>query len=250
MSSRPLFMSVAESTEILRPMTQFGCAQACSGVTGSSAPRRPIEERAARGREQHRRTPRGASPHARRAAGTGRSHCARCRSAAVWRRRRARLHEQRPRHDQRFLVGEQQALARPRGGERGAQTGGADDRGHDVVDFGQRGDLRQRVGARRARASSAPRARSARFERGARPRIGERRVVGASKRAHCSASFSTLRFAPSATTRKRSGWRAITSSVCSPIEPVEPRIATPFTSPTHGSTRGRSARTPARAPRP
>ena len=33
MTSRALFIMVAESTEILRPMTQFGCAQACSGVT-------------------------------------------------------------------------------------------------------------------------------------------------------------------------------------------------------------------------
>ena len=35
-TSRPLFIMVAESTEILRPMTQFGCAQACAGVTASS----------------------------------------------------------------------------------------------------------------------------------------------------------------------------------------------------------------------
>ena len=32
-TSRPLFIMVAESTEILRPMLQFGCAQAWSGVT-------------------------------------------------------------------------------------------------------------------------------------------------------------------------------------------------------------------------
>ena len=37
MSSRPLFMSVAESTEILRPMTQLGWAHAASGVTSASA---------------------------------------------------------------------------------------------------------------------------------------------------------------------------------------------------------------------
>ena len=35
-TSRPLFIMVAESTEILRPITQFGCAQACSGVTCAS----------------------------------------------------------------------------------------------------------------------------------------------------------------------------------------------------------------------
>ena len=58
MSSRPLFMSVAESTEILRPITQFGCAQACSGVACVERLARPVEERAAGGGEQD-------APHAR-----------------------------------------------------------------------------------------------------------------------------------------------------------------------------------------
>jgi hypothetical protein len=48
------------------------------------------------------------------------------------------------------------------------------------------------------------------------------------KRKACSASRPTLRCAPSAATWKRSGWRAITSSVCSPTEPVEPSMATPI----------------------
>src|SRR6267378_2959813 len=45
MTSNPLFIMVAESTEILRPMTQFGCAQASSGVTRCSSAR----ERALKG---------------------------------------------------------------------------------------------------------------------------------------------------------------------------------------------------------
>ena len=40
MTSRPLFISVAESTEILRPITQFGCAQACVGRDRRRASRR------------------------------------------------------------------------------------------------------------------------------------------------------------------------------------------------------------------
>jgi len=36
MTSRPLFIMVAESTEILRPITHLGCATASSGVTLSS----------------------------------------------------------------------------------------------------------------------------------------------------------------------------------------------------------------------
>jgi hypothetical protein len=38
-TSSALFIIVAESTEILRPITQLGCAQASSGVTPSSKPR-------------------------------------------------------------------------------------------------------------------------------------------------------------------------------------------------------------------
>ena len=36
-TSRPLFIIVAQSTLILRPITQLGCAQASSGVTAASA---------------------------------------------------------------------------------------------------------------------------------------------------------------------------------------------------------------------
>ena len=62
--------------------------------------------------------------------------------------RRARIvrgpHQQFAGQHQRFLVRQQQALARARGGEGGIQPGGADDRGHDRVaglaggEFGQR----------------------------------------------------------------------------------------------------------------
>jgi hypothetical protein len=41
-------------------------------------------------------------------------------------------------------------------------------------------------------------------------------------------SASWFECAASATTRKRSGCRLATSSVASPIVPVEPRMATPF----------------------
>ena len=36
MTSRPLFIIVAESTDIFRPITHFGCAQAWSGVMSCS----------------------------------------------------------------------------------------------------------------------------------------------------------------------------------------------------------------------
>src|SRR5579875_2043227 len=43
--------------------------------------------------------------------------------------------------------------------------------------------------------------------------------------ASCSANSGDQRPAASATTSKRSGWAATTSSACRPIEPVEPKIA-------------------------
>ena len=90
MNSSPLFMSVAESTEILRPMTQFGCAQASSGVTCVERARGRVEERPAGSGEQDALHARAARRrHARRAAGTGTPRCARCRWAAAWRPRRA-----------------------------------------------------------------------------------------------------------------------------------------------------------------
>ena len=48
----PCSSCVAESTEILRPITQFGCAHACSGVTCVELLERRGAERAARGGEQ------------------------------------------------------------------------------------------------------------------------------------------------------------------------------------------------------
>ena len=51
MSSRPLFIMVAESIEILSPMSQLGWANACSGVTSAMSGQRPVTERTARRRQ-------------------------------------------------------------------------------------------------------------------------------------------------------------------------------------------------------
>lgn len=50
-------------------------------------------------------------------------------------------------------------------------------------------------------------------------------TLGRTRRA-CSASASTEDPAPSATTSKRSASDSMTSSVCVPIEPVDPAIET------------------------
>jgi hypothetical protein len=55
------------------------------------------------------------------------------------------LHEQRAGHDQRFLVREQDPLARERCREAGTEARGTDDRRHDRVDVGVRCNVAQRL---------------------------------------------------------------------------------------------------------
>ena len=137
---------------------------------------------------------------------------------------RDRVHEQRAAHHQRFLVGEQDALAGARRGERGGQARGADDRREHRVDLGQRRDRRRALRRRPALRWRTPSSRK--LAAAAAPR---RDVVGTAPRSAgetCGTARAawrrwSARRAP--TTAKRSGCRATTSSVESPIEPVAPR---------------------------
>ncbi len=110
MTSRPLFIMVAESTEILRPITQFGCAQASSGVTAdrrsSGAVRNGPPDAVSRMRrtavvEARPRLPASCGRH------WNTALCSLSIGSSVAPRFAHRTHEERARHDQRFLVGEQ-----------------------------------------------------------------------------------------------------------------------------------------------
>ena len=206
MNSSPLFMSVAESTEILRPMTQFGCAQASSGVTRVEARAIGVEERPARSGQQDALHARAAHRRgARSAAGTGTPRCVRCRWAAAWRpTARTVCMSSGPAMTSDSLLANNRRLParaaasverRPAAPTMAAMT---------LSHFGQRRDLHQRIRAADAPAS-APRARAARFRACGRGGASASAAYGTAKRRHCSASFSALRCAPSATTRKRSG---------------------------------------------
>ena len=128
-TSRPLFISVAESTEILRPITHFGCAHASSGVTPSRSSR-------------FRNGPPDAVSIKARTDSLG---FADARQAlvnrvvfAVDRQQHAaaalhRCHQQRAGANDRFLVGQQQALARLGGRQCRFKPGGADDRSEHRV---------------------------------------------------------------------------------------------------------------------
>jgi len=62
MTSRPLFISVAESTEILRPIFHFGCAQASLGVTCASLAASVVRNGPPEAVRMRRVTPRFSSP--------------------------------------------------------------------------------------------------------------------------------------------------------------------------------------------
>jgi hypothetical protein len=125
---------VAESTEILRPIDQFGCLQASSGVTCSSVPTIALQEGAA-GRGQQDLRHAGRFRLARVVAGQRLED----RIVLAVDRQQGRLvlahgvHEQLAGHHQRFLVGQQDLLAGARGGQGRRQAGGADDGGHHGV---------------------------------------------------------------------------------------------------------------------
>ena len=133
---------------------------------------------------------------------------------------RSRGHEQRAGHDQRFLVREQDALAGARRGERRRRPAAPTIAAIDRVDFRQRRDRAQaprRPASTSRRQGPSPRDRSVEL---ALPRRASSIAAYAGWKRHtCSNSASTADRAVSATTSKRSGWRAMTSSVDAPIEP-------------------------------
>ena len=136
-----------------------------------------------------------------------------------------RLDQQRPGHHQRFLVGEQHALAGSRRRQRRRQAGRADDRRHHGV---HRRQCRRRPRAR-------PRPPAPRSCEPAERRPAARRAAASADcstatrgrcRRHCSSRRASLVAAASTSTVKRSGWRPSTSSVLTPMLPVLPRTAT------------------------
>ena len=137
------------------------------------------------------------------------------------RARREPSGDERPSGDARLLVRERDETSGVERGERRAQTGRADDRVED--------DVGVRVVARAATTPSAPSRtssagnRSRTFAAASASAIATR---AGEKRSICSMSAAASESAASAWTVKRSGVRAMTSRVCVPIDPVDPRTVT------------------------
>jgi hypothetical protein len=125
-----------------------------------------------------------------------------------------------PAHHQRFLVGEQDALAGAHRGECGRESRRADDRRQYGVDLGQRRNFRQAVGAGE-HAGRHTIARELPLQLQGRRGVGQRGV----SRTKAPAQFGELddvRMRGERGHREALGCRATTSSVESPIDPVAP----------------------------
>ena len=219
MTSRPLFISVAESIVILRPICQVGCRSASSGRAVVKRRADHVAKRPARGGENERLI---SSPERGRA-GTGEWRCARCPPAArATPRCTRRLHHHLARHDQHFLVGERNGLARIDRGQHGLERRGAGRGAQHDVDVGMRGDLD------RAHAAPTPTRSPRRGSRATagrcRRRVRWRRSPAGSARSARQA-LRRCRPAASPTTDSRSACASMTASALVPIEPVDPRIA-------------------------
>ena len=179
-TSRPLFIMVAESTEILRPITQFGCAQACVGRhVAQSSRRRASRNGPPDAVSRMRRTP--ARRRARREAAGRHWKTALCSlsigSSVAPLSRAARMNSG-PAMTSASLFASSTLLPARAAASVGAQAGGADDRGHHGVDLGER--------ARPARAPRAPNSTSV-SHASARSRARELARRGASATAPRSA---------------------------------------------------------------
>ena len=137
-TSRPLFISVAESIVIFGPICHVGCFSASAAVTFVERRQRSAAERAARRGEDQ--PPQLAARRGR--AGTGGSRCARCRRAAPPRpSARAASITRPPAITSTSLLASAMVLPASIAHEHGVERRGAGRSAQHDVDVGMRGDL-------------------------------------------------------------------------------------------------------------
>ena len=130
-TSRALFISVAESTVIFGPICQVGCCSASLGGDVFQFGRASAAERAAAGGQHDAVDLVAACP----AAAPGRwRECSLSTGSSCAPRSRGQLHDQRAGDDERFLVGEGDGLAGFEGRPGAVRARRADDRRHDDID--------------------------------------------------------------------------------------------------------------------
>ena len=217
-TSRPLFISVAESIVILPPIAQVGCRSAARRVTSRELGAAAAAERAAR--RGQREALDGPGPLAldqlvqRGVLGVDRDQL---RAGGL-----AERHHELTADDERLLVGERDVDALGERDDRRPQAGRADDRVEHEVGAGLGDEPHEALGPREHLAVGPGLA-------GARRGVAvAQRDPADAVRARLRDSASCERSADSPTSSNASGERATTSSAWVPIEPVEPRIRSRF----------------------
>jgi hypothetical protein len=186
MTSRPLFISVLESTVIFGPMLHVGCASASTVTSASSSGRSATERAAAGGEHEALHLPVGRRTDEPQAL-VQRAVLAVDRHEFGARRGAQRLHD-RPGGDEALLVRERQPLAGTQGLDRDGEAGEADDPvHHDVGAVDHRGEFGDHLGARQRVGDLA-----------ARRLVGDGHQPG--KRRACSITAAADRPTASATT--------------------------------------------------
>ena len=214
MTSRPLFISVAESIVILPPMSHVGCSSASSTRDLLElAARAPAKRAAGRGQDEVLDRPGPLAGDQLMQRGVLGVDGQDLRAGRL----RERHHELAA-DDERLLVGEREVDALAERRDRRAEPGGADERVQDEVGAGLEHELDEPLGAGQ-HLPVGPLLGRARGRVG----VGERDPVDAEAAAPGRSVRRDERSALSPTS-SRSGSRATISSACVPIEPVEPRM--------------------------
>ena len=223
-------MSVAESTEILRPMTQFGWAHAASGVTAASCSRGVARNGPPEAVSSTRLRPGGATP-GRAAAGRHwkMALCSLSIGSRVAPALRTASRSSGPAITIDSLLASSSLLP--------ARAAASVERSPAAPTIAA---ITHCTSLSWASSSSAPAPASTRVLGAPPPRSAASSCAAASSASAayagchsstCRASLAALRWAATATRRTRCGWRASTSSVLLPTEPVEPSTVTPIMPP-------------------
>ena len=214
MTSRPLFMSVAESIVILPPMSHVGCASASSTVTSASSARvRPRNGPPDAVSTSFSTVP-GRSP----ASSWCSAECSESTGRICAPVRLGQRHDELAADDERLLVGQREVDPLAERRDRRAEAGRADERVEDEVGAGLEHEPHEPLGADEHLAVG-PRLGRAR----ARVGVGERDAVDA-EAARLLDQRVRRALGADRPTSSSSGSRATMSSACVPIDPVEPRM--------------------------
>ena len=219
---------VAESTEIFGPITQLGCAHACAGVTRSSWSTGVVRKGPPEAVSSKRRTPARSSSPARPQTKSRGSACSSAECSLSIGSSRPRpcaiaAMKSAPDMTSASLLARSTSLP-ARAAASVAGSPAAPTIAAMTTSTASSATMRSSASLPWCTSVASPCARTAAASRSAAAASQSTACAGR-KATHCSSSTRSFLPAASAVTRKRSRWRATTSSVFFPIEPVDPKTA-------------------------